>query len=145
MPSQMAGDKKTRENVETSRSGEKFEMGPICFMPRLRSTSPNGPKVTISTRKRNVFTCIPRTCSMRLRIAGDAGAFAGANRRKRWHGNCGLAAALPASPLPAFGAKLQESGCLVIEALAFVGIPQRFANDAPGHSRAEIISIIKAV
>src|SRR5437016_8867225 len=47
--------------------------------------------------------------------------------------------------LPALRANAEIFHCFVIQPPPFVSIPQRFAHDAPGNSRTEVISVIKAV
>src|SRR6267378_587457 len=69
---------------------------------------------------------------------------------RRWsgarHGNNRLidVAALP-HPLQTFRAQFQEAGRFVIQALAFVAVPQRFAHDAPRDLRPEVVIVIEAV
>src|SRR5689334_779985 len=62
------------------------------------------------------------------------------------HADHGLfrVAALP-YPLPAFRAQLQEARRLVVQALSFMAVPERFAHNAPHHFWPEIIFVVEAV
>src|ERR1700675_5044466 len=114
---------------------------PICSIARFNNRSPAFAHTTIAHTITRVFTrSLPSVAilSKGLIVPG-----------RRWrfrHGNHGLrrVAALP-HPLPTFRAQLQEARCLVIEPLALVGVPQRFADDPPHHAWPEIILIVEPV
>src|SRR5580658_444021 len=114
---------------------------PICSMARFSIRSPAFAHITIAHTMTSVFTrSLPSVAifSKGLIVSGC--------RRRLRHGYHGLrrVAALP-YPLPALRAQLQEARRFVIQPLAFVRIPQRFAHDPPHHARPEVVLVIKPV
>src|SRR5271163_3942630 len=113
---------------------------PMRDMPRFSIRSPVFAHTTISKTMNRVLMRSRRSCVI-LRSLVVSG-----SRRRRRNGNHGFGGiATRTRPLPTFGAQLQERVGFVIQALAFVIVPQRFLHDAPHDLRAEIVLVVKAV
>src|SRR6266481_2211417 len=114
---------------------------PICSIARFNIRSPALAQTTIAHTMTSVFTrSLPSVA-----ILSNGSVVPGSRRRLR-HGNHGLGYVAAASyPLPAFRTELKEARCFVIEPLAFVRIPQRFAHDPPHNTRPEVVLIIETV
>src|ERR1700732_2912365 len=113
---------------------------PIFIMPRFSIRSPTLAHTTIVRIMTKVLIRSRRSCLMwrKLIVSGSGG-----GPRHGDHGLLGVAAL--AHPLPALGAQLQEIDGFVIQALALIAVPQRFAHNAPNHPRPEIIFVVEAV
>src|SRR6202030_2832443 len=105
---------------------------PICIMPRFSIRSPTLAHTTIVRIMTKVLIRIRRSCLMsrKLIVSGSGGSPRHGDHRL-------LAVAALAYPLPALGAQLQEIDSFVIQPLAFIAVPQRFAHDAPDDPRTE--------
>src|ERR1700674_746797 len=114
---------------------------PIRIMPRFSIRSPTLAHTTIVRTMTSVL--IRSLCSLDmycgLVVSGSGGGLR--------HGNHRLFqfAAAFSRPLPALRAQFEEGSRFLIEALALVAVPQRFAHDAPDDPRPEIIFVVEAV
>src|SRR5260370_4921880 len=118
----------------------EISTAPICVMPRFSIRSPTLAHTTIARTMTSVLIRIRNSCPiLRELIVSGSG-------RRPWHGDHRLLdiAAL-AYPLPTLRAQLQEVHRFVIQPLAFVAVPKRFAHDAPDHPGPEVVFVVETV
>src|SRR5258707_242699 len=110
-------------------------------MPRFSNRSPALAHTTIAKTMTSVLILsllsLPIVC-LELIVSRCRGCPRHADHRLR-----GIAAL--ANPLPALRAQLHEARRLMIQALAFMAVPQRLAHNPPRNARPEIIFVVETV
>src|SRR5271154_1964288 len=139
IPIQMLSLETVSENARVSPAKDGCT-SPMRDMPRFSIKSPVFAHTTITKTMNKVLMRSRRSWVIlrRLVVSGSRG-----RRRNGNHGFGCIAAGT--RPLPTFRAQLQKRVGFVIQALAFVIVPQRFLHDAPYNLRAEIVLVVKAV
>src|SRR5258708_1810324 len=121
----------------------EISTAPIVVIPRFSIRSPTLAHTTIARTMTSVLIRSLVWLAINKYLGRSSLVVA-----RRWsgarHGNNRLIhiAALP-HPLQTFRAQFQEAGRFVIQTLAFVAVPQRFAHDAPRDFRPEVITRIE--
>src|SRR5712692_535356 len=117
----------------------EISTAPICVMPRFSIRSPTLAQTTIARIMTRVLIRIRNSCPMlrELIVSGS--------RRLRHGEHRPLDIAALAYPLPTLRAQLQEVHRFMIQPLALVAVPKRFAHDAPDDSGPEVVLIVEAV
>src|SRR5271165_1552068 len=128
----------TVERRACFRPSREMWTAPIWVIPRFSRRSPTLAHTTINKTMHRVLNLNLCSCDILSELVVSAGGRGPGHRHHRLR-----RIATATRPLNSLRPKFQELHGFVVEALAFVAIPEGFADDAPGDAGAEIILVIE--